>query len=100
MDDAYVPTREELWIFVREFAQTTESSLTRLENKIDVMGSSLNLRLDRVDARLERVETRLDSVETRLERVEARLTSIEAWKVPLRLDDHEMRIARLERQSG
>jgi hypothetical protein len=93
MDDAKVPTREELWIVIQRFAETTQRSFTRLESKVDAMGAGVNLRLDRV-------ENSLEGVELRLERVESRLTSIESWKVPMRLDDHEARITSLERRSG
>ncbi len=89
MDESYVPTQAEMWRFIVEFAEATQASFTRLENKIDDMAMNISTRLDRVEQRLDRVELRLD-------RVEAQLTRIEGWNVPLRLDDHERRLTRLE----
>ena len=103
MDESYVPTQAEMWRFIVEFAEATQTSFARLEKKIDDMALGIATRLDRIENRLDRVEQRLDRVEERLyrvelrlDRVEAHLTRIEGWNILMRFDDHERRLTRLE----
>ena len=83
----YVPTLAEIWEFLLGFKAATEAGFERME-----------ARFERMEARFEGMQTQLDGMQGQLKGIDARLIRIESWHVDRRLDDHEQRILRLERQ--
>ena len=105
----YVPTLADIWDFLLGLKAATEAGFERVQIQlggldgeiVGIKGELGDIRGELGDIRGELGDIRgeLGDLKGQLNRVEARLVRIESWNVDRRLDDHEQRILRLERQS-
>lgn len=86
-------TSAELYDLILTLKDATEIGFAKVYERMD-------LRFNAVENRLGRVEHRLDGMERRLVRIDDRLSIIENMNVAARLQDHELRITRLEAQDS
>ncbi len=91
----YVPTLADIWDFLLGLKAATEAGFERVQIQL----GGLDGEIVGIKGELGDIRGELGDLKGQLNRVEARLVRIESWNVDRRLDDHEQRILRLERQS-
>ncbi len=91
----YVPTLADIWDFLLGLKAATEAGFERVQIQL----GGLDGEIVGIKGELGDIRGELGDLKGQLNRVEARLVRIESWNVDRRLDDHEQRILRLDRQS-
>lgn len=90
-----MPTLADIWDFLLGLKAATEAGFERVQIQL----GGLDGEIVGIKGELGDIRGELGDLKGQLNRVEARLVRIESWNVDRRLDDHEQRILRLERQS-